>query len=443
MIRYLFLLFALVACAPTSPPAGMRTDFALPTAYTYVRNTPEFQTKDFIYDPYIRTVRFYPNLPVANARQLPPILRLGSPERLVLDFDELGSEVRDYAAQIIHCNADWSVSGLFATEYLEVYNEFNFFDYAFSINTKIPYIHYRFELPKVLASGNYILKVYREHDPEDLILTRRFMVYDPRVTIAAQQAMVSGSLTADTYQQIDLALNYQGLTLNYPTRQLTLHLRQNDRWDNAILSLPPTQVRDFKQEIEFRYFNLENAFLGGNEFRIFDMREINQIGLNVAGFESFPDKTTLRLTNDRPRNGWVYDRRFPDHNGRYFVQTLRTADPDTEGDYAYVTFTLEMPPLPESTPLYLIGELSDWRPQEEFRMRYDPDKKCYTTQALLKQGFYDYAYAVLDPDTQGFDTQPIEGSFRQTENVYDVLVYYRRLGGRADELVGYWRSADL
>ncbi len=36
-----------------------------------------------------------------------------------------------------------------------------------------------------------------------------------------------------------------------------------------------------------------------------------------------------------------------------------------------------------------------------------------------------------------------EGNYWDTENNYTILVYYRPLGGRADELVGYTRVNSL
>lgn len=441
MLRFLLpLFFLLMACGSTAPgTATQNANFSLPNDYPYVQEVSEFQTRDMVYDPYIRTVRFYPDAPVPEARQLPPIVSLRQPETLVLEFDELGSQVRDYAAKIIHCNADWTVSRLFATEYLDAYNEFNFFDYDFSLNTKIPYIHYRFALPQVRKSGNYVLKVYNEHDEDDLILTRRFMVYDQRVTIEAERGAISGVRAANDYQQIDLQVGYQRLPMNAPRRQVSVAIRQNDRWDNAITDLSPTAVRDYKQELVFQYFNLENAFLGGNEFRVFDLRSITQFGFHMDSFESFDKKTEVTLLKDKPRRGWVYNRRFPDQNGRYRVQTMLTNNPDTEGDYAYVTFRLERDRLPEGKQLYVFGELTDWRLQPEFALSYDPEQQAYTTRALLKQGYYDYEYVLVDEETDKIDEQAIEGSFQRTQNVYDVFVYYRPLGARADQLVGYRR----
>jgi len=53
---------------------------------------------------------------------------------------------------------------------------------------------------------------------------------------------------------------------------------------------------------------------------------------------------------------------------------------------------------------------------------------------LLKQGFYNYEYWGDSPD----DPNQIEGDHFQTENMYEVLVYYRPFQPMADLLVGYF-----
>ncbi|WP_332912833.1 hypothetical protein [Algoriphagus boritolerans] len=54
---------------------------------------------------------------------------------------------------------------------------------------------------------------------------------------------------------------------------------------------------------------------------------------------------------------------------------------------------------------------------------------------MTKQGWYDYQFGF--PTANGYESDPIEGSFFETENEYEVLVYYRALGSRYDQLVGY------
>ena len=78
-------------------------------------------------------------------------------------------------------------------------------------------------------------------------------------------------------------------------------------------------------------------------------------------------------------------------------------------------------------------------------MYYDADRRAYRCQALLKQGFYNYAYAVNMQGKDYADLSFLEGSHWQTENDYQILVYNREIGSRYDRLVGFatFSSNDL
>ena len=65
-------------------------------------------------------------------------------------------------------------------------------------------------------------------------------------------------------------------------------------------------------------------------------------------------------------------------------------------------------------------------------MRYSGEKGVYYTQLMQKQGYYSYQYL-----TANGNNPPSEGSFYQTENRYQALVYYKGIGERTWRLVGY------
>ena len=69
-------------------------------------------------------------------------------------------------------------------------------------------------------------------------------------------------------------------------------------------------------------------------------------------------------------------------------------------------------------------------------MRYDSLRNEYTARILLKQGWYDYQYIVQSPDVPPY---VLEGTHFQTENLYEILVYYRPFQPQADLLIGYLR----
>jgi hypothetical protein len=57
-------------------------------------------------------------------------------------------------------------------------------------------------------------------------------------------------------------------------------------------------------------------------------------------------------------------------------------------------------------------------------------------RALVKQGFVNYCYAYLPPNSDLPDLTTLEGSHFQTENDYLVLVYVRDHTLRCDRLLG-------
>lgn len=72
-------------------------------------------------------------------------------------------------------------------------------------------------------------------------------------------------------------------------------------------------------------------------------------------------------------------------------------------------------------------------------MQFDAKQGIYTKKLFLKQGYYNYAYVTRDARNVKAKADPslTEGNYWETENEYTILVYYRALGGRHDELVGY------
>jgi hypothetical protein len=69
-------------------------------------------------------------------------------------------------------------------------------------------------------------------------------------------------------------------------------------------------------------------------------------------------------------------------------------------------------------------------------MKFNEEKGIYETDMVLKQGYYDYQYATREQikGKRQFVLSKTENDTWETENSYMVLVYYRQLGGRYDEL---------
>ena len=117
----------------------------------------------------------------------PPIITLNGDDRIKISFDELSDERSYLRYSVIHCNADWTPSDLVESEYLDGFNYADIVDYKFSIGTLCHYVHYSFSLPnddiKFLVSGNYLVKIYSEDEPETTLLQARFYVCENAVSV--------------------------------------------------------------------------------------------------------------------------------------------------------------------------------------------------------------------------------------------------------------------
>ena len=70
-------------------------------------------------------------------------------------------------------------------------------------------------------------------------------------------------------------------------------------------------------------------------------------------------------------------------------------------------------------------------------MIYNEVSKQFTLQMPLKQGVYDYHYIWADEKGKLIDEHAFDGSFFETENNYQILIYYKAPGSRFDELIAF------
>jgi hypothetical protein len=387
---------------------------------------------DFAYEPQIRTAVIRPGVDDPQTYLEPAVTRFGE-WNLLLEFDDLRDQRDSYYVRIIHCNYDWTRSGLMDLDFLNDFNEFPINNFEFSVDTHIPYVHYWLTLPAVKLPGNYIAVVYRGSDKNDVVLSKRFMVFDTRVSFENERSLVGAGNIAALNQQINFTVNYKNLEVINPMENIKVTIRQNRRWDNVAADIKPSFVREIEKQLEYRFFESDKMFKGGNEFRFFDLRSLNNPGRNVWRVNKSTRPYEVFIEPDKSRADEVYSQ-LPDLNGGFIPDNLDVGGlPFT--NYAYVNFALVVPePYPGN--VFVTGAFNYWNLNNENKMAYDSAAKAYTARVLLKQGWYDYQYLVQSPGVQPW---AVEGSHFQTENFYEILVYYRPFQPQADLLIGYLR----
>ncbi len=400
----------------------------------YVPNDDDLiRNYDHVYIDGIKTVQFR----LYGSLTSYPILNLDGSAILELTFDDLSEEVYDYTYEVVHCNSDWTKSELNEMDYLKGFNNEVIRDYEFSINTLTKFINYSLTIPnqniKITKSGNYLLHIYEDGDKELPVLTRRFMVVEPLMQVVPELTRTGMVSQARSHQEIDFAVLHKDITINNPHAEVNVAVLQNGRWDNAITGVKPLFVKP--EQLVYDYQG-KIAFPGGKEYRNFSTQSLKYRTEQVARIvEDKIDKYHVQLFSDIDRSFKPYIF-MNDLNGGFMIDNDdRVVNPRLGADYAWVHFSLLADQEYEKGSVYLFGALTDWQLQDKYKMTYNETEKIYATKAFLKQGYYDYEYAFVTGAGAKPDFSELEGNSYETENKYQVLVYYRPMGTRFDRLV--------
>lgn len=406
------------------------SSFYLSFVYTYAQ-----PGRINISKPSIHTVRLMVDNNVENF----PVLTLKSNETLQLSFDDLTHEYVRYTYKIEHCDYEGEATDeLFESDYLySVADEEVIDDYQPSQNTTVLYNHYSLTIPNArirpLLSGNYRITVSDEDEEgnERKAFVCYFGIVDKKVGIQAQCSTDTEIDHNDSHQQLSLKLDCSNLTLRNAQEEVKLLVMQNRRLDNAVMGVPPTGQNGNSLLWEH---SRDLIFDAGNEYRKMEILSTRYPGMHGESVRWFDPYYHYTLMTDYPRKNYLYDE---DRNGLSVVRYESSGDADTEADYVMVHFSLDTPPLTDGQSVYVSGRWTAGL-SPTYKMRYDEERQQYVADLLLKCGYYNYMYLTTSrtkPYVGRTDTS-IEGNFFQTENEYDILVYYRPTGTRYWQLVG-------
>jgi len=398
---------------------------AIPVAYSQTA----YETK--VYSNLVKSLR----VEVVDKLISEPFIELNGDQLLEVNFDVLNQAQGRYTYTIIHCNADWTKSMLSPIEYMDGFQRMPIDDYAQAINTTTHYTNYRLFLPneniRFKVSGNYVIQVFSEDEPDRMLFSARFAVYEPLVSINATVSSNTDISFNRDYQQLSFQINTDKFPISFPQSELKIFVSNNNRTDNIVTGLQPSSIANNRLTYEH---NRNLIFEAGNEYRRIEFLTHRYNGMRIEKIQYFDPyyHAVVMPDQSRARQSYQYDQ---DQNGRFFVRCLNCQEPDNEADYYIVHFAYVSPLIPNGN-IYMNGNLFQNRLDENSRMDYNSETKQYEKAVLLKQGHYNYQYLMVpNGETKG-QLAVTEGNFFQTENEYTITVFYRPFGGRYDRLIG-------
>lgn len=365
------------------------------------------------------------------------VISLLAKDTLQLEFDLLNASNIDIRYEVILCTKNWEKSQLFANEYIKSIGIHRIENTQNSVNTSIPYVHYQATFPnenlRFLVSGNYIVQVFNDNSNE-LLFQKRFMIIENLVKLDAEEKQPSIVEFMDTHQEIDVTITPFGFSIPNPENDLQITILQNGRWDNKVTLHKPSHI---SSDVLLFDYERENLFAGGSEFHQFNFKNLAFASQYIEKIDWQNGLYYIKMQPNENQSFKPYANRG-DLNGKFSPSCDVLQDVDFVGDYAQVEFTLPFYKQKyDTTDVYIVGGFNQWMLTDENKMKYNEDESKYEASILLKQGYYDYAIANVPKNKNLIDSKEIDGTYYQTENNYEIFVYFYDIVQGYDRIIGY------
>jgi hypothetical protein len=303
---------------------------------------------------------------------------------------------------------------------------------SYAVGTLQSYIHYTLTLPnaqtRLTKSGNYMLNIWDAN--RNLVLQKRFLVTQQHAAVGVRVQRSQRIENILSHQSVQFVVNLDGFNVRFPEKQIKPFIVQNQRWQTWREAGNPPYI--LNNQLQFNY-KPETTYAAGNEYFFFDTQDIRNGGGNVA--RVIREDLFISVLNPQwVRSGRPYTY-APDINGDFRINTFQGSNPNTESDYSRVIFSLFAEDFLFDGEHFVVGDFNQHIRGEENKLAYNPYSGHFEAELLLKQGIYNYKFASQDSEGVLYDNL-ISGNYWPTENDYWVIIYYRPIGARCDELIG-------
>lgn len=366
-----------------------------------------------------------------------PVFNINSRFQAVFTFDVLTNDAENLSYRIFHCDKNWEKSDLFYEDFATGFDDNYIEEYNYSFNTLQSYVNYNFLIPNddlsFKITGNYILQIYNEIDPDKVLIQRRFIVVDSKVILNGKSVSLNNVSEMRYKQQLEFVMENKSYKINNPYQYLSASIIQNNHWQSLKSGIVPTYIQNDK----YVFNNLDDeVFNGINECRSFNTSRLNAGGEFIRGSVIDNDIYHTFLVKEQKRTYNVYSSLNQDDNGNFRVYMFDNLRALSEADYQIIHFELDVPVKFSDGDIYVLGDFNHWEPKEEFKMYFDSESLTYKAEIKLKQGNYNYLYGFKN-DKSDVNLTSLEGNHYETTNDYQVIIYYSDPIKRYDQIIGY------
>ena len=354
--------------------------------------------------------------------------------KLYVSFDDLQADEKDYYYKIVRYDENWKPTQLQISEYIDGFESDIITGIEPSNGTLQSYTHYHFSIPnentRILLSGNYMLEIL--NDADEVVFSRPFILYRKQVDVGIQVRWANDIAIKDQKQMLDVFLYKGNFTIFNESQSLQIKVIQNNNWfTQKILNIPSS----YQGNKWIYHYPDKLLFDGLNEYRAFETKDIRGMNYGVVKRELTDKLYDFYLYKDFYRTHYLY---YKDIDGAFVINSVQAENEvSTEADYVFVHFSFDGD-LENGEKLYVCGQFNDFNPQKDYELKYNNDNGIYELSLLLKQGYYNYMYVIKNQND--FIYNITEGNFAETENAYQVLVYYRPPGSRSCKIIGYGKT---
>ena len=382
---------------------------------------------------FIKTISF-----VQSGVNAIPIFQLG--DTFQLQFDDLHASEDNYYYRVTHCDYNWNKSQLTQNEYLVGFDDQRIQDYSNSINALQIYSHYRLPFPnrftQLKVSGNYLISILNEN--KEVVFSRKIMIYEDLVSVPMQIKRSRNVKNLEFKHNLDFTIKSNTINFQSPLQNIKVLLLQNGKFNNAIYNIKPQYT--VGNDLIYKY-DTETQFWAGNEYLFFENKNILAATNGISYVNTSGGLYNDHLYSNFPRAYKPYTY-FPDNNGNFIIKNINAENPEIEADYAWIYFSLSNSFIPNKN-IYITGMFNNYALNDESKMDFNEKSGLYEKAMMIKQGFTNFNYTIVDNLGNIDEENAIDGNFFQTENNYSVLIYYRENNQRYDRIIGKGSATSI